>query len=116
MIGRTSKGRLGSVGSPSFSDGFAMPPDPGRTAQDAVLASMTSLERTARMAQLRRNGLWAVWQQADAAGVTEPLAQAEFLLRRLYPEESEAWFAVVLDQLRAAHAAGEWTGFRRPDP
>jgi hypothetical protein len=91
-----------------------MRPDPGRAAQDAVLASMTSLERTARMVELRRNGLWAAWQQVDAAGVADPVEQAEFLLRRLYPEESEAWLALVLDQLRAAHAAGTWDGFRRP--
>ena len=91
-----------------------MRPDPGRAAQDAALASLTSLERTARMVELRRNGLWAVWQQVDAAGVTDPVEQADFLLRRLYPEESEAWLVRVLDQLRAAHAAGTWSGFRRP--
>ncbi len=92
-----------------------MRPDPGRMAQEAALASMASLERTAQMAELRRNGLWAVWQQVDAAGIADPVEQAEFVLRRLYPEESDAWLARILDQLRAAHAAGTWSGFRRPD-
>ena len=92
-----------------------MRPDPGRAAQEAALASMTSLERTSRMAELRRNGLWAVWRQVDAAGIADPVEQAEFVLRRLYPEESEAWLARILDQLRAAHVAGTWTGFLRPD-
>jgi hypothetical protein len=95
--------------------GFAMRPDPGREAQEAVLASMTPLERTARMAELRRNGWSAVWQQVDAAGIHDPVETAEFILRRLYPEEREAWFADVLAQLRSAHAAGMWKGFRRPD-
>lgn len=76
---------------------------------------MTSLERTARMVELRRDGLWAVWQQVDAAGIADPIEQAEFLLRRLYPEESAAWLISVLDQLRAAHAGGTWSGLLRPD-
>lgn len=43
----------------------------------------------------------------------EPVEQAEFLLRRLYPEESESWFLGVIDRLRAARAAGTWNGFQR---
>ncbi|MGI8998368.1 MAG: hypothetical protein ACR2GO_01495 [Candidatus Limnocylindria bacterium] len=91
-----------------------MRPDPGRAAQDAVLASMTSLERTTRMAELRRNGRWSLWRQVEAAGITDPVAAAEYILRRLYPEESEAWFTTVIAQLRAAHASGAWSGFERP--
>lgn len=92
-----------------------MRPDPGRAAQEAVLASMTSTERTDRMAQLRLNGRWSVWQQVDAAGLTEPVEVAEFVLRRLYPEQSEGWFADVLGQLRALRDAGTWAGFERPE-
>ena len=100
--------------SPSFSIECAVRPDPGLAAQEAVLASMTSLERTSRMAELRRTGRWSLWQQVDSAGMTDPVAVAEFMLRRLYPEMSESWFETILAQLRAAHAAGTWTGFVRP--
>lgn len=68
------------------------------------------------MAELRANGRWSVWQQVDAAGISDPVEVAEFVLRRLYPDEREAWFAEVLGQLQAAHRAGTWNGFRRPDP
>jgi len=40
--------------------------------------------------------------------------QAEFILRRLYPEMPESWFADVLSKLAAKHVAGEWHGFQRP--
>jgi len=75
---------------------------------------MTSLERTAVTANLRRNGMWTLWRLVDEANITDPVAQAEFLLRRLYPEESGAWFAAVLGQLSAAREAGTWSGFERP--
>lgn len=93
-----------------------MRPDPGRAIQESVIASMSSYDRTAVAAELRANGRWAVWRQVDAAGISNPVEVAEFVLRRLYPEQREAWFAEVLGQLRAALAAGTWTGFRRPDP
>jgi hypothetical protein len=64
---------------------------------------------------MREAAVRSVWQQLDDAAIADPVDQADFLLRRLYPDESEAWFAAVLDQLRAAHAAGTWSGFRRPD-
>jgi hypothetical protein len=93
-----------------------MRPDPGRALQESVLGSMSAMDRTARMAELRRNGLWSVWRQVDAANLTDAVEQAEFILRRLYPEESEAWFETVVGQLRADHAAGRWNGFKRPEP
>ena len=76
---------------------------------------MSETDRTARMAELRANGHWAVWQQVEAAGISDPVEVAEFVLRRLYPGQREAWFSEVLGQLRAAHAAGTWHGFRRAD-
>lgn len=92
-----------------------MRPDPGRAIQESVIASMSANDRTAVTAALRVNGRWAVWRQVDAAGLSDPVEIAEFVLRRLYPEQRDAWFAEVLGQLRAAHAAGTWTGFQRPD-
>ena len=56
----------------------------------------------------------SAWQQVDRAGITAPLEVAEFLLRRLYATESDAWFERVLTQLREAQAAGAWAGFVRP--
>lgn len=55
-----------------------------------------------------------VWQQVDAAAVTHPVEQADFLLRRLYPEMPESWLRDVVGKLSALHAAGEWHGFERP--
>lgn len=75
---------------------------------------MSVSDRTARMAELRANGRWAVWQQVDAAAISDPVEVAEFVLRRLYPEQREEWFAEVLGQLQAARAAGTWSGFHRP--
>ena len=66
------------------------------------------------MTQLRANGHWTVWRQVDEAGLTDPVEVAEFVLRRLYPEQTEAWFGEVLGQLRLARVAGTWGGFRRP--
>ena len=83
--------------------------------QESIIASMSASERTAVAAELRANGRWAVWRQVDAAGIHDPVEVAEFVLRRLYPEEREGWFREILDQLRAARAAGTWTGFARPD-
>lgn len=92
-----------------------MRPDPGRQIQEALIASMSAVERTHLMARLRDNGRWLVWQQVDAAGIGDPVEQADFILRRLYPEMPGAWFEDVVGQLRARHAAGRWSGFRRPD-
>jgi hypothetical protein len=91
-----------------------MRPDPGRPLQESAIASMSVADRTARMTELRANGRWAVWQQVDAARITDPVEIAEFVLRRLYPEQPEAWFAEVLGQLRTARMAGTWSGFQRP--
>lgn len=93
-----------------------MRPDPGRAIQESVIASMSSYDRTAVTAELRANGRWAVWRQVDAAGISDPVEVAEFVLRRLYPEQPEAWFTEVLGQLRSAQSAGTWTGFQRPGP
>lgn len=93
-----------------------MRPDPGRALQESVIASMTSVDRTAAVANLRANGRWAAWQQVDAAGIEDPVEIAAFLLHRLYPDLPAASLEQILEQLRAAFAAGTWNGFARPDP
>jgi hypothetical protein len=95
---------------------FEVRPDPGRPAQEAVIAAMTSIERTARMEQLRANGRWLVWRQVDAAGIVDPIEVAAFVLRRLYPDASAELLDQILEQLGSARAAGTWNGFARPDP
>jgi len=83
---------------------------------DARVAASSVADRVAWLAAMREAALRIVWQQVDAAGIDDPVEQAEFLLRRLYPEESESWFLGVVDRFRAARAAGTWDGFQRPGP
>jgi hypothetical protein len=64
---------------------------------------------------MRQRGLWLVWQQVDEAGITDAVQQADFILRRLYPEMPERWLGDVLAKLADMHAAGSWHGFERPD-
>ncbi len=91
-----------------------MRPDPGRAAQEALIAEASTARRAEIAMELRERGHRLVWQQADAAGITDPVEQADFMLRRLYPEMSEAWFRDVVGKLAALHAAGTWNGSRRP--
>lgn len=83
---------------------------------DARIAASSTADRVAWLATMRETAVRIVWQQVDAAGIDDPVEQAEFLLRRLYPEQSESWFLGVADRLRAARAAGTWNGFQRPSP
>lgn len=73
-------------------------------------------DRVAWLAEMRAAGMRSVWDQVDRAGIVEPLEIAEFLLRRLYPELRGPSLDDVLAQLRAARAAGTWSGFERPRP
>ena len=86
----------------------------GQAELDRRIAAASVEERTGWMAAARLAGLRSVWQQADAAGLSDPVEQADFILRRLYPEMPETWFDDIVGQLRALHAAGRWNGFRRP--
>ena len=49
-------------------------------------------------------------------GPMSELERAELLLRRLHPTLPEAALRQILRQLAAAEAAGEWSGFERPEP
>lgn len=91
-----------------------MRPDPGRDIQERIIGRLSTAERTERVARLRERGIWMAWHQVDAAGIIDPVEQADFLLRRLYPEMPEPWFRDVLAKFAALHAAGEWRGFQRP--
>ncbi len=63
----------------------------------------------------RTIGMQICWQQADEAGITDPVEQADFLLRRLYPEMPEAWFRDVVTRLGVLRDSGQWHGFARPE-
>jgi hypothetical protein len=91
-----------------------MRPDPGRDTQEALIAGMSQTQRSVIALELRDRGLKLVWQQADAAGIFDPVEQASFILRRLYPEMSEEWFRDVVAKLADMHANGKWAGFQRP--
>jgi hypothetical protein len=88
--------------------------EPGQALLDARIAESSIEERVAWSARKRRMGMSLVWQQLDERGIEHPLEQAEFLLRRVYPEMPEAWFADVLAKLAEMLNAGAWSGFRRP--
>ena len=62
----------------------------------------------------QRAGIRMLRVRGHLAGVTDPVEQADFLLRRLYPEMPEQWFSDVVAKLAALHALGTWHGFQRP--
>jgi hypothetical protein len=78
------------------------------------MAAASVEERVEWVAAMRLAGLRSVWQQPDGAGISDPVEQADFILRRLYPEMPDGWFDDIVGELRALHAAGRWPGFRRP--
>ena len=72
--------------------------------------------RRAERLRLRDRGRLLAWQAADAMGPMSELERAEFLLRRLHPMLPEVALQQILGQLAVAEAAGEWSGFERPEP
>ncbi len=90
--------------------------DPGLTIQEAVIATMSLEARNAERLRLRTRAVLMAWQMADSAGPMTELERAEFLLRRLHPTLPRAALRQIMRQLESAHLAGEWHGFRRPEP
>jgi hypothetical protein len=72
-------------------------------------------DRVAWLATMRKAGVQSAWQQVDRAGLRDPLEIAEFLLRRLYPNQSAAWLEDILARLRSEYEVGAWKGFSRPE-
>ena len=93
-----------------------MRPDPGRDLLDERIRAASVDERVAWITAKRALGFLLVWQQADAAGPMSEVERADFILRRLYPEMPQTWFADVIEKLAARQAAGTWHGFQRPSP
>lgn len=90
--------------------------DSGAVLQEAVIARMDGQARGAERLRLAARGRLLAWQQVDAMAPRSELERAELLLRRLHPSLPEASLQQILQQLAAAEAAGEWHGFRRPEP
>ena len=92
-----------------------MRPDPGRADLLDRIAQSSVEERVAWLATMRDAGIRSAWQQVDRAGLRDPVQVAEFLLRRLYPNQAEAWHAAASAKLRSEYEAGAWSGFARPE-
>jgi len=94
---------------------FALrPPDPGQLALDERVRAMSPAERAEFAYRLRRQALVLVNQAADAAGTMTELDRAIFVLRRLYPEFTEAQLAQIRADPASRQAPGTWQGFARP--
>jgi hypothetical protein len=89
-------------------------PDPGRDLHERMLSAMGPADRARIGQQQRWRASLVIWQQLDERGLDDPVEQAEFILRRRYPEMPEWWFGDVVAKLRAEHASGRWKGFERP--
>ena len=105
---------MSSASKESSLDFALRPPDPGQLALDERVRAMSPTERAEFAYRLRRQALLLVNQAADAAGTMPELDRAIFVLRRLYPEFTEAQLAQIRADLARRQAAGTWQGFTRP--
>src|SRR6266540_5783338 len=85
--------RMSSASKGSSLDFALRPPDPGQLALDERVRDMYPAERAEFAYRLRRQALVLVNRAADAAGTMPELDRAIFVLRRLYPEFTEAQLA-----------------------
>lgn len=76
--------------------------------------ALTPTERAEHAARMREQAFRIVHQAADEAGPMSELDRAMFILRRLYPELSDAQLAYIRSDLARREAAGTWHGFVRP--
>jgi hypothetical protein len=107
---------MSSASKASSLDFALRPPDPGQLALDERVRAMSPAERAEHAYRLRREALVLVNQAADAAGTMPELDRAIFVLRRLYPEFTEAQLAQIRADLARRQTAGTWQGFSRPAP
>jgi len=105
---------MSSASMSSSLDFVLQPPDAGQRALDQRVSAMSPAERAEHAYRLRMGALVLVNQAADAAGPMTELDRAIFILRRLYPEFSEAQLAHMREVLARRETAGTWSGFVRP--
>lgn len=106
--------RVSSASKISSLDFALRRPDAGQLALDERVRASSPGERAELAYRLRRQAFVLVNQAADAAGPMSALDRAIFILRRLYPELSEAQLMFIRADLAHREAAGTWDGFRRP--
>lgn len=105
---------MSSASTESSLDFALRPPDPGQLALDERVRAMSPEARAEHAYRLRQQALELVNRAADAVGTMPELDRAIFVLRRLYPEFSEAQLAHIRADLARRQAAGTWHGFTRP--
>jgi hypothetical protein len=88
--------------------------EPGQAHLDAAIVEASVEARVAWVTSKRAMAMRIVWQQLDAAGISDPIEQARFLLGRLYPDMPPAWREGTLAALTERHAHGRWQGYPRP--
>lgn len=91
-----------------------MQPEPGQAQLDAAIREASVEARVAWVTSKRALAIRIVWQQLDAAGISDPIEQARFLLGRLYPDMPTAWREGTMAALAERHVHGRWHGFPRP--
>jgi hypothetical protein len=91
-----------------------MRPEPGQVHLDAAIVRASVEARVAWVTAKRALAMRTVWQQVDAAGISDPVEQARFLLGRLYPDMPLAWRESTIAALAERHAHGRWHGYPRP--
>jgi hypothetical protein len=92
-----------------------MKPDPGRDVLERIHAGLGRDDRARIGQNLRERGFALVWDQVDRAGPMSPVEEGMFILDRLDPEMPSTHRASFQRQMQAAHMAGTWHGFVRPD-
>lgn len=105
---------MSSASKASSLDFALRPPDAGQLALDERVRAVSATERAEVAYRLRRGALLLVNQAADEAGPMAELDRAIFILRRLYPEFTEAQLVQMREDLAGRQAAGSWHGFTRP--
>jgi hypothetical protein len=88
--------------------------EPGQAHLDAAIVEASVEARVAWVTSKRAIAMRIVWQQLDAAGISDPIEQARFLLGRLYPGMPPAWREGTIAALAERHAHGRWHGYPRP--
>lgn len=104
---------MSSASKASSLDFALRPPDRGQLALDQRVRAMSPSERAEVAYRLRRKALVLVNHAADSAGAMPELDRAIFILRRLYPEFTEAQLSQMRGDLARRQAAGLWHGFTR---
>lgn len=86
----------------------------GQAQLDAAIEQASVDARVAWVRSKRALAMRIVWQQLDAAGISDPIEQARFLLGRLYPDMPPPWREDTIAALAERHAHGRWHGYPRP--